>query len=115
MENLGQGLAISITGLLITFGALGALIGLIAGLDWAFRPRSATPATAAGEASRQPSAQPDEVAEDLDEIAAAIGVAVTHFERDERPPGQLGATLASGPGPWWHLREGPEGIGRHGR
>jgi Na+-transporting methylmalonyl-CoA/oxaloacetate decarboxylase gamma subunit len=109
MENLGQGLALSLTGLLITFAALGALIGLIVALEWVFRPR---PAPVPDEAAAPIAPTP---AGDLEEVAAAIAVALSHWRQAEAPRGELGGALAQGPGPWWRPGDAGESSGVHTR
>jgi Na+-transporting methylmalonyl-CoA/oxaloacetate decarboxylase gamma subunit len=104
MENLGQGLVLSLTGLLITFAALGGLILLIAALEWVFRPRRGS-APGAGTAPAVPAPAPP--ADDLDDVAAAIAAALSQLLAEDRPPGDLGAALRDGPGPWWR----PGGAG----
>lgn len=99
---MGQGLTLSGIGILITFGALGALIVLILVLKALFPAREGQP----------PSTQEDRESPDrtnaLRRRAAAVGVAAL---LGVKTTGSLGKALESPPGEWW--RKGLDRI--HGK
>lgn len=95
MSELGQGLTLSGIGILVTFGALGALIVLILGLKALFPGRKEGPeeSQAEGTAAGNTAA--------LRKRAAAAGVAALLGARVSENSGSLGQVLESPPGAWW--------------
>jgi sodium pump decarboxylase gamma subunit len=99
-QVLMQGLSISISGMTITFLALGVFIFIMLGLQKLFPSR---PDTINNEAPSEPEpCAPIEVSED-EEVAVAIAAAVSFL----RAKGQqsLGKNLEYGPGPLWSIRK----------
>lgn len=99
MNELGQGLSLSGLGILITFSALGILIGLILLLKTLFPSR-------AGSAEREEPIAENSVfisseREKLRKQAAAAGVGVLLKEQDRSAPGNLGKLLETPIGEWW--------------
>jgi hypothetical protein len=105
LSEMGQGLTLSGVGILITFGALGALIVLILVLKALFPAREAQPTTAM-EGSEGP-----QRTDALRKRAAAAGVAALLGTRTTKRTGSLGKALESPPGEWW--RKGLDRI--HGK
>jgi sodium pump decarboxylase gamma subunit len=99
VSNLGQGFAIMIMGLGITFAALGLFIGLIVSLNRLFPPETET---SEEQASENPS--PVNLAEQGtadEELVAAIAAALAHLHSSRPRPGSLGDDLLKGPSTWW--------------
>ncbi len=95
-----QGLTVTVTGMSLTFAALGVLILAMIVLDRLFRTRRLIPdkslspeKPAAGMLARD--------TED-EEIAAAVAVALAHFRSLDICRSGLGAALETGPGAWWN-------------
>ncbi|MBI1880042.1 MAG: OadG family protein [Chloroflexi bacterium] len=98
MNNLGQGLAIMIMGLGITFTALGLFIGLILLLERFFPPKAQTGAEAF---ETLPAVSQFERDTTDEEIAAAIAIALAHLYSYELCRSDLGVDLEKGRSPWW--------------
>ena len=94
MTEIGQGLALSVIGILITFSALGILILVILSLKVLFPERSPIQ-----DFSEKTKAQ-DPKREALRKQAAAAGVAALLMHSGKQPSG-LGKLLESPPGNWW--------------
>jgi Na+-transporting methylmalonyl-CoA/oxaloacetate decarboxylase gamma subunit len=92
MDNLIQGLFISILGAGITFLALGLLVLVIYILRWVFQKKGVRATIN------------DPVEEERRRLAAAIAVAVSLQEVDEIHLPGLGQTLEGPPSRWWHPR-----------
>ena len=99
MSELGQGLSLSGIGILITFCALGILIGLIALLKALFPARDE--ASGIGEALTASSSQDSPEGEDTLKKAAAAGVAVLMKNRSRSGQGGLGNLLETPVTEWW--------------
>jgi Na+-transporting methylmalonyl-CoA/oxaloacetate decarboxylase gamma subunit len=99
MNNIGQGFAIMIMGLGITFTALGLFIGLILLLERIFPPKSEVEEE--GEVEVRPLVSQMERDTSEEEIAAAIAIALAHLYSYELCRSDLGIDLESGHGPWW--------------
>lgn len=97
MSELGQGLTLSWVGILITFSALGILIGLILLLKVLFPAREERSAAEASVPERAPSQE----REKLLQKAAGIGVGVLVMKLSGSPRGSLGKTLEDPVGGWW--------------
>ena len=97
MNNIGQGFAIMIMGLGITFTALGLFIGLILLLERIFPPKL----EAEEEVEVWPAISQMERDTTEEEIAAAIAIALAHLYSYELCRSDLGIDLESGHGPWW--------------
>lgn len=99
-QALMQGLSISISGMLITFLALGVFIFIMFGLQRIFPPQIE-------EEEAQPEPEPCapiEISEE-EEIAAAISTAVLYLRSEGQQ--SLGKSLENGPGPLWGVRKNP--------
>lgn len=102
MANLGQGLAIMIMGLGITFTALALFIGIILLLEWLFPPKSEVE-----EIEEELAAEVRPVISQMErdttdeEIAAAIFIALAHLYSYELCRSKLGDALTDGRGAWW--------------
>ena len=99
MNELGQGLAVSGLGILITFTALALLIALILVLKWLFpakkRGRRLTqvgPEIATAQSMER---------EEIQKLAAAVGVATLIKTASGSAPGNLGKLLEEPVGEWW--------------
>jgi sodium pump decarboxylase gamma subunit len=96
MSNIGQGLAITVMGLGITFGALAIFIGVMVLLKRLF-PAQARDA-------EEPKVPERETVSTLardtseEEIAVAITLALAHLYPHDN---NLGKSLEAGSGPWW--------------
>jgi hypothetical protein len=99
VNELGQGLAISGLGILITFSALGILIGLIMLLKRLFpvREQGTLPSQI------EPEVAPDSALsrEDLRKLAAAAGVGTLIQATQRSGQGNLGKLLEDPAGEWW--------------
>lgn len=102
MANLGQGFAIMIMGLSITFTALALFIGIILLLERIFPPKSeAEEIEEELEAEVRPVVSQMERDSTDEEIAAAIFIALAHLYNDELCRSKLGDALTDGRGAWW--------------
>ena len=99
MNELGQGLALSGIGILITFSALGILILLIVILKTLFPEREAGTSAPAADEGLPSGIDPDR--EDLKRKAAAAGVVVLLRKRAISGRGRLGSELEKPVGQWW--------------
>lgn len=99
MSELGQGLTLSWVGILITFSALGILIGLILLLKVFFPPQEER-STAGGAVVESPSL-PSQEREKLLRQAAAVGVGVLIQRMHRSTQGNLGKILEEPVGGWW--------------
>ena len=99
MSELGQGLTISGVGILITFSALGILIGLILLLKalFPFQGKRNTDQKGSGDSATAP----NQARENLRKQAAAVGVGVLIKKMDRSDPGSLGALLEDPAASWW--------------
>jgi sodium pump decarboxylase gamma subunit len=99
-QALLQGLSISISGILITFLALGVFIFVMFGLQRLFppKPEEEEEAKSEAEAAVEPVEQ-DEVSEEA-EIAVAIATAIQYFR--SKSGTSLGKSLEAGHGPLWY-------------
>jgi len=95
MGEIGQGLTLSLMGILITFAALGALILVMVILREAFSPRRPVEA--------KPIAA-DEDGEESRRRAAAVAVAVARLQAgQQRGDPTLGRLLETPAGAWWQV------------
>lgn len=99
MNELGQGLALSGIGILITFSALGILILLIVILKILFPERSEVVEEALADQTLPSGKDPDR--EGLKKKAAAAGVAVLLKKKAASGSGGLGSELEKPVGQWW--------------
>jgi sodium pump decarboxylase gamma subunit len=105
MDLITQGLTLSLTGIVVTFASLGLFILIIILLQ-KFFPSEEAEATASTEGMS--ATLPSMAATDLDqETAAAIAIAIAHFQSLETEASGIGSALVEGPGPWWHARQYP--------
>ena len=98
MNNIGQGFAIMIMGLGITFTALGLFIGLILLLERVFPPKSEVEEE---EVEVRPVVSQMKRDTPEEEIAAAIAIALAHLYSYELCRSELGLSLEKGRGSWW--------------
>ena len=98
MSELTQGLTISGFGILITFSALGILIGLIVLLKVLFPFKAETVPLERPDAVSSPT--PSEEREDLLKQAAAVGVSVL-IQKYGSGQGDLGKLLEEPVSDWW--------------
>jgi sodium pump decarboxylase gamma subunit len=96
MSNVGQGLAISMMGMGITFAALAIFIGIMVVLQRLF-PVEAKHVEETEQAEERETV--NTLARDTSEqeIAVAISVALAHLYSQNN----LGKSLEDGGGPWW--------------
>ena len=99
MSELGQGLTLSGLGILITFSALGMLIGLILLLKALFPLREEKTQAEVILDSSSPSLPNDR--EELRKRAAGVGVGILMKERNRSRGGSLGKLLEEPPAGWW--------------
>jgi hypothetical protein len=99
LSELGQGLTLSWVGILITFSALGILIGLILLLKVFFPPKEER--STAGGAVVESSSLPSQEREKLLKQAAAVGVGVLIQRMSRSTQGNLGKILEEPVGGWW--------------
>lgn len=98
-QALMQGLSISISGMLITFLALGVFIFMMLGLQRLFPPKAEIDEETPGKS--EPCA-PIENSEE-EEIAAAITAVILYFRAESQQ--NLGKCLENGPGLLWTSRK----------
>lgn len=98
MSELTQGLTISGFGILITFSALGILIGLIVLLKLFFPAASDQAPVESGQGDTF--SHPVEK-EKLSQQAAGVAVGVLLSQKDRSDRGNLGKLLEEPPGSWW--------------
>ncbi len=91
-DLLWQGLTISVMGMGLTFAVLVVLIVTVTLLKRVF-PGQVQPSVSHESNETEPATE--------EEIAAAIAVALLYLRAADSHPGNLGATLEAGPGPWW--------------
>ena len=106
MSELGQGLSLSGIGILITFCALGILIGLIVLLKALFPTRDE--ASGIEEAVAVSTRKDTPEGEEIRKKAAAAGVAVLREKRSRSWQGGLGDLLEQPLTEWW--RKGVDRI-----
>jgi hypothetical protein len=99
LNELGQGLTLSGIGILITFFALGVLIGLILLLKALFPVKTGN--SEVKDALRESSPPLSREREDLLRQAAAAGVSVLIKRRGLSGRGSLGKLLEDPVGDWW--------------
>jgi sodium pump decarboxylase gamma subunit len=112
LNNLWQGLSLSVMGMGLTFAALGLLILTMILLQRIFRPRR----LASGEREAEETAVVSTLGRDTqdEEIAAAISVALAHLRSLDLGRSGLGTGLEAGHGAWWttgHVRRHSQGRG----
>ncbi|MCE1253608.1 MAG: OadG family protein [Anaerolineae bacterium] len=101
-QVLLQGLTISISGLLITFISLGLFILIISGLQMFFPAQPKSPSRPAEDQNLIETRYDEKINEaNLDEVAAAIGFALTYWRAQQ--VNTLGQELHKGPGPYWRI------------
>ena len=93
MENLAQGLNISILGIIFTFSALGTLVLVIVLLKWIFQRQAEFPADDYLTQEKQR------------ELAAALAVAVQLAEDETKHNRSLGQLLEVPHGRWWRRQQ----------
>ena len=96
-DLLWQGLMISITGMGLTFVALGLLVGVMTLLE---RYTRDTPSPISNLERKDMIREVTQANNEEAEIAAAIAVALAHFRAIDIGRSSLGARLVSGPGAW---------------
>ena len=99
MSELGQGLSLSGIGILITFCALGILIGLIVLLKALFPTRDE--ASDIGEAAVAGARPGSPEREAILKKAAGVGVAVLMKKENRSGQGSLGSLLETPVTEWW--------------
>jgi len=99
LSELGQGLSLSGIGILITFSALGILIGLILLLKALFPPREGSGLN--DQAVIESSPLPSHEREELLRQAAAAGVSVLMQKKTRSDRGSLGKLLEDPVTGWW--------------
>ena len=105
MDLITQGLTLSLTGIVVTFASLGLFILIIILLQKFFPSEEAEPSTSIEGGSV---ALPEATGIDLDQgTAAAIAIAISHFQSLESEASGIGSALVQGPGPWWRARQYP--------
>jgi len=102
MSETIQGLEISLLGILITFTALGVFVLIMIGLQKLFPERmNGEVELSSRDAPNEPERAETTAQEEENEVAAAIAVALLHFQSQRQ--GGLGEALNEGKGPWWSL------------
>lgn len=101
MNNMMQGLNLSITGISLTFAALGILILAMILLERIFRTRRWIPEER--ELEETPIASTHARDTEDEEIAAAIAVALAHLRSLDVDRSGLGAALEAGHNQWWSM------------
>ena len=99
MSELGQGLSLSGVGILITFCALGILIGLIVLLKVLFPNRDEVSKTMAAPTASSSAGSPEREA--ILKKAAGAGVAVLMKKGNRSREGSLGKLLETPVAGWW--------------
>ncbi len=99
MSELGQGLTLSGMGILITFSALGILIGLILLLKVLFPMREKSAISKETRGGGLPASSVER--EQLKKQAAAAGVGVLLKKIDRSAQGNLGKLLEDPVADWW--------------
>jgi hypothetical protein len=99
LSEFGQGLTLSGVGILITFSALGILIGLILLLKVLFPQREER--STVEEAVLENSPLPSQEREKVLKQAAAVGVSVLVKKRSRATQGNLGKLLEDPVAGWW--------------
>ena len=99
MNNILQGLVISLFGILITFAALGLMILLMVFLREFFKSSPPEGELELGSLEDRTSKKP--VQEDLRKKAAGIAVAVVALKSKKQPRYGLGERLETPKGGWW--------------
>lgn len=99
MSELGQGLSLSGVGILITFSALGILIGLILLLKVIFPMREESGLIE--ETLPDSAGLPSQEREELLKQAAGVGVSVLVKKMSRSAQGTLGKTLEDPVSSWW--------------
>ena len=98
MDLFAQGLAIGLTGLTVTFAALGLVVLVVVVLLRVFGHRAVTPTPSENQPTVADVTQPETIGE---EVVAAISAALVHLRAIETSRGGLGSSLEAGRGPWW--------------
>jgi hypothetical protein len=109
LSELEQGLTLSGLGILITFSALGILIGLISLLKAFFPAREVNKRNGEARSPNPPAASIER--DRLRKQAAAVGVGVLIKGMSRSPEGDLGKLLEEPPADWW--RKGVDRV--HGK
>ncbi len=95
MSSLGQGLSISVMGILITFASLGILILVMIALREWFAPRTSK------EAPRPDGSEDGAPQTESDAAAVAAATAVAFLKARQRQRAALGKVLEAPQGRWW--------------
>ena len=98
MNPILQGLTISISGIVITFVALGLFILVMIVLQKLF------PAESESDAEKKTIVESTTANDDEGEVVAAIAAALTYFQQSFDQSGELGALLTEGHGSWWMVK-----------
>ncbi len=98
MNELWQGLGLSVLGMSLTFAALGLLILAMFMLERIFRTRRLIP----DERSSEEMLVTSSLARDMreEETVVAIAIALAHLRSLDMSRSGLGEALEAGPGPW---------------
>ena len=100
MNPILQGLTISVSGIIITFVALGLFILVMIVLQKLFPAES----EAGSEAEKKTIVESSTSADDEGEVVAAIAAAVAYFQQSFDQSGDLGTLLGEGRGTWWMVK-----------
>jgi Na+-transporting methylmalonyl-CoA/oxaloacetate decarboxylase gamma subunit len=116
LNNILEGVSLSIAGISVTFAALGLLILAMIVLERAFRHRSPQVSDEKEPEETSPSgysaiastlerytSHGDAGPEDDEEVAAAIAVALAYLRSLETGQSELGTALEAGHGSWWMM------------
>ena len=102
MNPILQGLTISISGIIITFLALGLFILVMVVLQKLFPAESETPAGSVAE--KKTIIESSTANDEEGEVVAAIAAAVAYFKQSFDQSVDLGNSLSEGRGTWWMVR-----------
>ena len=108
MNNMVQGLEVSVLGILITFTALGVFILIMIVLQRLF-PAAESNASAKKEEQPLVEVQIEETGEDA-AVVAAIAAALSYLRA--RSQSGLGSSLQEGRGGWWSSRKLEARLGK---
>jgi sodium pump decarboxylase gamma subunit len=99
LDPIVQGLEISVTGLAVTFSALGIFILVMLVLKRVFREKPENGDEQVIEVAETPGETASIVTEDDSEVAAVIATAITYLRA--KTMSSLGTSLETGKGSWW--------------
>ena len=102
MNPILQGLTISISGIVITFLALGLFILVMVILQKMFPAESEAPD--GSDAEKKTIVESSTASDDEGEVVAAIAAAVAYFQQSFNQSGDLGISLNEGRGTWWMVK-----------